>query len=128
MPKGKIQMQSRGCSFCRRNSQLKPSECQWRKRKSNSSLSLLAVEELFPLPKNYVPITRSPNIADRHALYASLKAYGRFTGLCGLMSPEPAPQAKLPVPIIEEIVYSEEFVLTRGTQQQLVCLVRKPIS
>ena len=41
------------------------------------------------------------------------------------MCPEPAPQAKLPVPTIEEIIYSEEFIQTRGTQQQLDCLVRK---
>ena len=94
-------------------------------RKSASSLSLLAVAELFPVPKNYVVITRSPNTADHHALYASLKAYGRFTGLCWLMSPEPAPQAKLPVPTIEEIIYSEEFIQTRGAQQQLECLVHK---
>lgn len=80
---------------------------------------------MFPLPKNYVAITRSPNTADRQALYESLKAYGKFTGLCWLMSPEPAPQAKLPVPTIEEIIYSEEFIQTRGAQQQLDCLVRK---
>ena len=70
-------------------------------------------------------ITRSPNTEDRQALYGSLKAYGRFTGLCWLVCPEPAPQAKLPVPTIEEIIYSEEFIQTRGTQQQLDCLVRK---
>lgn len=100
-------------------------ECQWRKKKSNTSLSLQAVEELFRLPKNYVAITLSPDTEDRQALYGSLKAYGRFTGLCWLMSPEPAPQAKLPVPTIEEIIYSEEFIQTRGAQQQLDCLVRK---
>ena len=80
---------------------------------------------MFPLPKNYVAITRSPNTADRQALYESLKAYGKFTGLCWLMNPEPAPQAKLPVPTIEEIIYSDEFIQTRGAQQQLDCLVRK---
>ncbi|CAH3142166.1 unnamed protein product, partial [Pocillopora meandrina] len=70
-------------------------ECQWRKKTSNTSLSLQAVEELFPLPKNYVAITRSPNTEDRQALYGSLKAYGRFTGLCWLMCPEPAPQSQI---------------------------------
>ena len=95
-------------------------------RKSNSSLSSLAVEEMFPLPKKYVAITLSPNTADRQALYESLKAYGRFTCLRWLMSREPAPQAKLPVPTIEEIIYSEEeFIQTRGAQQQLDCLVCK---
>ena len=41
------------------------------------------------------------------------------------MNPEPSPQAKLPVPTIEEIIYSDEFIQTRGPQQQLDCLVRK---
>ncbi|XP_044182630.1 uncharacterized protein LOC122963280 [Acropora millepora] len=100
-------------------------ECQWRKRKSTSSQSFLAVEEMFPAPKKYVAISRSPNSEDRSAFYQSLKEYGRFTGLCWLMSPEPSPQGKLPVPTIEEIIYSDEFVQTRGAQQQLDCLVRK---
>lgn len=39
------------------------------------------------------------------------------------MSPEPQPQAKLPIPTIEEIIFSEEFIQTRGSQQQLDCLV-----
>ena len=41
------------------------------------------------------------------------------------MSPEPAPQAKLPGLTIKEIIYTEEFIQTRGAQQQLDCLVRK---
>ncbi|KAL9978422.1 hypothetical protein ACROYT_G015935 [Oculina patagonica] len=82
-------------------------ECQWKKRKSTSSLSLI-----------------TPNASDRSALYEDLKEYGRFTGLCWLMSPEPQPQAKLPIPTIEEIIFSEEFMKTRGSQQQLDCLVR----
>ena len=80
---------------------------------------------MFPAPKKYVAISRSPNSEDRSALYQSLKEYERFTGLCWLMSPEPSPQAKLPVPTIEEIIYSDEFMQTRGAQQQLDCLVRK---
>jgi len=81
---------------------------------------------MFPLPKKYVAISRSPNTAHHSALYESLKEYGRFTGLCWLMSPEPAPQAKLSVPtIIEEIIYSEGFIQTGGVQQQLDCLVHK---
>ena len=80
---------------------------------------------MFPLSKKYVAIARTPDASDRSALYEDLKEYGRFTGLCWLMSPEPAPQAKLPIPTIEEIIYSEEFIQTRGYQQQLDCLVRK---
>ena len=33
-------------------------ECQWRKRKSNTSLSNQAVSELFPPPKNYCALPR----------------------------------------------------------------------
>ena len=80
---------------------------------------------MFPLPKKYVAIARTPDASDQSALYEDLKEYGRFTGLCWLMSPEPAPQAKLPIPTIEEIIHSEEFIQTRGYQQQLDCLVCK---
>ena len=117
-------MYPRGGAFHTRDTQLNI-ECQWRKRKSTSSQSFLAVEEMFPAPKKYVAISRSPNSEDRSAFYQSLKEYGRFTGLCWLMSPEPLPQAKLPVPTIEEIIYSDEFIQTTGAQQQLDCLVRK---
>ena len=80
---------------------------------------------MFLAPKKYVAISQSPNSEDRSALYQSLKEYGRFTGLCWLMSPKSSPQAKLPVPTIEEIIYSDEFIQTRGAQQQLDCLVCK---
>lgn len=80
---------------------------------------------MFPVPKKYVAISRSPTTEDRSALYTCLKEYGRFTGLCWLMSPEPAPPAQLPIPTIEEIIYSEEFLQAIGAQQQLDVLVRK---
>ena len=42
------------------------------------------------------------------------------------MSPEPATvSCKLPVPTIEDIIYSEEFLKTQGSQQQIDCLVRQ---
>lgn len=94
-------------------------ECQWRKRKTNSSLSLLTVEEMFAVPKKYVAISRSPNIEHRSVLYTRLKEYGRFTGLCWLMSPKPAPPAQLPIPTIKEILYTEDFLQAIGAQQQL---------
>ena len=73
----------------------------------------------------YVAISRSLTTEDRSALYTCLKEYGRFTGLCWLMSPEPAPPAQLPIPTIEEIIYSEDFLQAIGAQQQLDVLVRK---
>ena len=89
--------------------------------------NLLAVEEMFPMPKKCqnVVISRSPNTEDCSALYTRLKEYGRFTGLCWLMSPEPATPAQLSIPTIEEIICSEDFLQAIGAQQQLNILVRK---
>ncbi|KAL9987371.1 hypothetical protein ACROYT_G001665 [Oculina patagonica] len=100
-------------------------ECQWKKRKSTTPLSWQAVEEMFPPAKKYSCLSRTPTQSDRSALYRDLLEYGRFTGLCWLMSPEPATVSKLPVPTIEDIIYSEEFLHTQGFQQQIDCLIRK---
>ena len=100
-------------------------ECQWRKRKSNTSLSTQAVSEMFPPPKKYAALLRKPTQADRSSLYEDLKEYGKFTGLCWLLSPEPPVANKLPIPTIEDIIFSEEFLLARGRQDQLDCLVRR---
>lgn len=62
--------------------------------------------------KKYSALLRKPTQADRSALYENLKEYGKFTGLCWLLSPEPPVANKLPVPTIEEIIFSEEFLLT----------------
>ena len=99
-------------------------ECQWQKRKSNTSLANQSVSELFPPPKRYSALTRTSTHADRSALYDDLKRYGRFTGLCWLLSPEPPVISKQPMPSIEEIIYSEKFLRARGIQEQLDCLVR----
>ena len=58
-------------------------------RKSNTSLSTQAVTEMFLPPKKYSALSRKPTQADRSELYEDLKEYGRFTGLCWLISPEP---------------------------------------
>ena len=99
-------------------------ECQWRKRKSNTSLSAQAVAEMFPQPKKYTALGRKPVQVDRAQLYEDLKQYGRFTGLCWLLSPEPPAFNELPIPTIEDIIFSEEFLQTRGLQQ-LDCFVRR---
>ena len=85
-------------------------ECRWRKRKSNSSLSNQAVSELFPPPKDYCALSRTLTHTDRSAFYEDLRKCGKFTGLCWLLSPEPPVVSKLPVPSIEEIIYSDEFL------------------
>ncbi|XP_068750955.1 uncharacterized protein [Montipora capricornis] len=100
-------------------------ECNWKKRKASTPLSWQAVEEMFPPTKQYSCLSRNPTQSDRSALYRDLKEYGRFTDLCWLMSPEPATVSKLPIPTIEDIIYSEEFLKTQGSQQQIDCLVRQ---
>ena len=80
---------------------------------------------MFPPPKKYTCLSRKPTNIDRADLYKDLKEYGRFTGLCWILSPEPPVTAKLPVPTIEEIIFSEEFLQARGPQEQLDCLVRR---
>ena len=80
---------------------------------------------MFPPPKKYSALSRKPTQADRSALYEDLKKYGRFTGLCWLISPEPPLANQLPFPTIEEIIFSEEFLEATGRQQQLDCLVRR---
>ena len=99
-------------------------ECQWRKRKSTTTLSNQAVSELFPPPKRYCALSRNPTQPDRFVLYEDLKEYEKFTGLCWLLSPEPPVANKLPMPSIEEIIFSDEFLQARGSQEQLDCLVR----
>ena len=100
-------------------------ECQWRKRKSTTPMSNQAVSELFPPPKRYCALSRNPTQADRFALFEDLKEFGKFTGLCWLLSPEPPVANKLPMPSIEEIIFSDEFLQARGSQGQLDCLVRR---
>lgn len=123
-----IQMQS--CGYPLHSQDLQPQpysgQCQWRKWKSNSRLTNQAVSELLPPPKRHnCALDRKPMQADRLALYEDLKKYGRSTGLSWLLSPEPPVVNKLPMPSIEEIIFSEEFLLARGIQEQLDCLVRR---
>ena len=80
---------------------------------------------MFPPPKKYTALGRKPVQVDRAQLYEDLKQYGRFTGLCWLLSPEPPAFNELLIPTIEDIIFSEEFLQTRGLQQQLDYLVRR---
>lgn len=76
-----------------------------------------------PTYNKYSSLSRKPTQADHSALYEGLKEYGRFTGLCWLISPEPPLANQLPFPTIAEIIFSEEFLQAIGHQQQLDCLV-----
>jgi len=80
---------------------------------------------MFPPKKEYTGLTRQPSDEDRQHLYSELREYGRFTGICWIMSPEPAPTQSLCIRTIEEIIYSEEFLNIQGQQAQIAFLQGK---
>ena len=73
---------------------------------------------MFPPPKQYCALSREPTQADRSSIYRSLCKYGKFTGLCWILIPEPEP-VTLPMLTIEEIIYSDGFLQAHGKEDQL---------
>ena len=74
----------------------------------------------FPPKKpGYTALTRQPKPEDREALYTELRAYGKFTGLCWHLSPEPKFRSQVPVPTMENLIFSEEFLSLSTTDEQL---------
>ena len=71
---------------------------------------------MFPPSKKYAALSRNPIAEDRASLYKELRDYGKFTGLCWLMSPE-KPPVTLPVKTVEDIILSEQFLLQLGDDQ-----------
>ena len=82
------------------------------------------IKEMFPPTKQYYCFSRNPTQSHRFALYRDCQKYGRFTGLCWLMSPELPTVTTLPIPTMD-IIWSEEFLQTQQSQQQIDCLVRQ---
>ena len=78
---------------------------------------------MFPSRRGrYIPVSRMPSDEDRRALYSHLRTYGRFTGLRWIMTPErPEPQP-LPIPTINEIITSQEFLSVQGKENQIAYL------
>lgn len=98
-------------------------ECRWKRKRVEKTTQSAA--EMFPAPKDYQPLSRKPNNSDRAWLYNELCQYGKFTGLCWLMSPEPQPVSQLPIKTIEEVIYSEEFLGMATTHEQLAYLMEQ---
>ena len=71
--------------------------------------------------ERYIPLSRMPSDEDRRALYSHLSAYGRFTGLWWIMTPEPPEPQPLPIPTINEIITSQEFVCPRQREPNRLC-------
>ena len=91
----------------------------WKKQKLDDSQHK-SIAEMYPGNNpEYQALTRLPNDQDRANFYGALKAYGRCTGLCWLMSPEPRMQEKLPLPNIQEYVMSPEFRSLSTIENQL---------
>jgi hypothetical protein len=79
-----------------------------------------SASEMFPsAKKTYKALSRMPTEEENNKLYGWLKDYGKFTGLCWLMSPEPVNQLRLPIPSIREIIYSKVFLETQGQKEQI---------
>lgn len=95
-------------------------ECQWKRKKSQDSVKSVAT--LFPVPekkRTYSAIAREPHQQDRDLLYSELKSYGRFTGVCWLLSPEPEPPSPLPIKTVEDI-FSEGFLQQPTSEKQFL--------
>ena len=100
-------------------------ECQWRRKKTVATVQ--AASQMFPLPENkkyYSPLSRAPRNEDREWLYRQLRQYGKFTGVCWLLSREPEPAAQLPLKTIEEIIFSEGFLREQTSLEQLEYLIK----
>ena len=61
----------------------------------------------------------------REALYSERRAYGKFTGLCWLLSPKPRQLGYLPISTVEELIFSEEFLTLSTAAEQLEFIRRK---
>ena len=81
---------------------------------------------MFPPTKpGYRALTGEPNQEDREALYSKLRVYGKFTGLCWLLRPEPELQRDLPVPTVDALIFSEEVLQLSSATEQLELIRRK---
>ena len=101
-------------------------ECQWKKKKTTETTSKSIAEMYPPSKPDYVALTRKPTAADRARLYEKLKMYGKFTGLCWILSPEPQPAPQmLSIPTIEEVIFSEDFLVLQGINAQRAFIAEK---
>ena len=73
----------------------------------------------FPTKPGYTTLLQQPNQGDREALYSELPEYGKFTGLCWLLSPEPKQLGDVPVSTVEELIFTKEFLTVSTAIEQL---------
>ena len=85
-------------------------ECQWRRKKTVETVQ--AASQMFPLPekkKDYSPLSRAPKTEDQEWLYSQLQQYGKFTGVCWLLSREPESAAQLPLKPLKKLFFPKVF-------------------
>ena len=80
---------------------------------------------MFPPAKEYSCLSRKRAQSIRSALYRNLQEYGKFTGVCWLLSPETATVSRLPVPTIEDIIFSQDCLHRQGYREQIDCFIRQ---
>ena len=101
-------------------------ECRWQRKKTAETVQ--ATSKMFPLPEKKTdcsPLSRAPKSEDRERLYRRLGQYGKFTGVCWLLSREPEPAAQLPLKTIEKIIFSEGFLGEQTSVGQLDYFIKK---
>ena len=87
-------------------------ECLWKKPNA-PDISRKSIAEMFPPTKpGYTTLLWQPNQGDREALYSERRAYGKFTGLCWLLSPEPRQLGDLPISTVEELIFFRRISLS----------------
>ena len=77
---------------------------------------------MYQKRKKYVAVSRQTTEADRSLFYEDLKAYGRFTGLFWIMTPEPT-LPSLPIKTIENIQSRRIFLSMQGNDDQIAYLI-----
>ena len=96
------------------------------KKPNAPDISRKSIAEMFPPTKpGYTTLLWQPNQGDREALYSERRAYGKFTGLCWLLSPKPRQLGDLPISTVEELIFSKEFLTLSTAAEQLEFIRRK---
>ena len=78
----------------------------------------------FLLPQGYMTVFKGNLLLTiANGFLKELRWYGRFTGMAWILSPEPAGKTQLPIPTVEEIILSPDFVASGlQTEHFLNCL------
>ena len=102
-------------------------ESSWEKQNAPDNSRKPIAEMFHPTKLGYTALLRQPNQGDREALCPELRAYGKFTGLCWLLSPELKQLGDLPVSTVEELIFPEREFLTLSTAAEQLEFIRQKL-